>query len=79
MTETQQKLIERALAAGYGYALFASSVKKQGWCSAKQEIALRKMLDAYEYRKNNWRGWPDKRRGSVSISDGEAMRSGDFF
>jgi len=67
------------LAAGHGYALFASSVQKQGWCSPKQEAALRKMLDAYEYRKNNWRGWPPRRGHSTSISDSEAMRSGDFF
>ena len=78
-TELQETLINKALAAGYGYFLFASSVKTQGWCSPKQETALRNMLGAYEYRKNNWKGRRSSHPDSNDISDNEAMRSGDFF
>ena len=79
LTDAQKRLIAKAKAAGFGYALFAASVERQGWCSEKQEQTLRKMLAAYEFRKNNWRGKSTRPRYSTGISDGEAMRSGDFF
>ena len=78
-TVAQKQMIAKAKTAGFGYALFAASVERQGWCSKKQEQNLRKMLDAYEFRKNNWRGKSRRPRYSTGISDGEAMRSGDFF
>ena len=79
LTDAQKQLIAKAKAAGLGYTLFAASVERQGWCSEKQEQTLRKMLATYEFRKNNWRGRLDLPRYSTGISDGEAMRSGDFF
>ena len=79
LTDAQKRLIAKTKAAGFGYALFAASVERQGWCSEKQEQTLRKMLAAYEFRKNNWRGKSRRSRYSTGISDGEAMRSGDFF
>ena len=79
LTDAQKQLIAKAKAAGFGYTLFAASVERQGWCSEKQEQTLRKMLATYEFRKNNWRGRLDLPRYSTGISDGEAMRSGDFF
>ena len=78
-TNAQERLIAKAKAAGFGYALFAASVERQGWCSKKQEQTLRDMLAAYEFRKNNWKGRSRRPRYSTGISDGEAMRSGDFF
>ncbi len=77
LTNAQERLIAKAKAAGFGYALFAASVERQGWCSEKQEQTLRKMLGQNVYRSNNWKGrsrWP---RYATGISDGEAMRSGD--
>lgn len=32
LTNTQKRLIAKAKAAGFGYALFAASVERQGWC-----------------------------------------------
>ena len=78
-TDTQKQLIAKAKDAGFGYTLFAASVERQGWCSEKQEETLRKILAAYEFRKNNWSGKSRRPRYSTGISDGEAMRSGDFF
>ena len=78
-TDRQRRLIDKAKAAGYGYFLFACSVEKQGRCSPKQEEALYNMLNAYEFRKNNWRGKRSSNPYSNDISDNEAMRSGDFF
>lgn len=79
LTDAQKRLIAKAKAARFGYALFAASVERQGWCSKKQEQTLRDMLAAYEFRKNNWKGRSRRPRYSTGISDGEAMRSGDFF
>ena len=79
LTSAQERLIAKAKAAGFGYALFAASVERQGWCSEKQEQTLRDILGAYEFRKNNWKGRSRRPRYSTGISDGEAMRSGDFF
>ena len=79
LTDAQKRLIAKAKAAGFGYALFAASVERQGWCSKKQEQTLRKMLDQNVYRSNNWKGRSSRPRYSTGISDGEAMRSGDFF
>ena len=79
LTDAQKHLIAKAKAAGFGYALFAASVERQGWCSKKQEQTLRNMLATYEFRKNNWLGKYRRPRYSTGISDGEAMRSGDFF
>ena len=79
LTDAQKRLIAKAKAAGFGYALFAASVERQGWCSKKQEQTLRKMLGQYVYRSNNWKGKSSRPRYSTGISDGEAMRSGDFF
>lgn len=42
LTDAQKRLIAKAKAAGFGYALFAASVERQGWCSKKQEQTLRK-------------------------------------
>lgn len=42
LTNAQERLIAKAKAAGFGYALFAASVERQGWCSEKQEQTLRK-------------------------------------
>ena len=77
-TERQQQLIDKATALGRGYAIFASNVIRQGWCSPKQEQALADMISAGEYRKNNWRGRPS-RSYKHDISDTEAMQSGDYF
>lgn len=44
LTGVQERLIAKAKAAGFGPALFAASVERQGWCSRKQEQTLRKML-----------------------------------
>lgn len=49
LTGAQERLIAKAKAAGFGYALFAASVKRQGWCSEKQEQTLRKMLGQNVY------------------------------
>ena len=43
-TDDQEKLIELLIKAGFGYAKFAESVKKQGKCSARQEEVMRSML-----------------------------------
>lgn len=79
LTDAQKRLIANAKAAGFGYGLFAASVERQGWCSKKQEQTLRDMLSTYEFRKNNWKSRSSRPRYSSGISDGEAMRSGDFF
>ena len=50
LTDAQKRLIAKAKAAGFGYALFAASVERQGWCSKKQEQTLRKMLGQNVYR-----------------------------
>ena len=42
LTDAQKRLIAKAKAAGFGYALFAASVERQGWRSKKQEQTLRK-------------------------------------
>ena len=43
-TDDQEKLIELLIKAGFGYAKFAESVKKQGKCSFKQEDVMRNMV-----------------------------------
>ena len=43
-TDDQEKLIELLIEAGFGYAKFAESVKKQGKRSARQEEVMRNML-----------------------------------
>lgn len=53
LTDAQKRLIAKAKAAGFGYALFAASVERQGWCSKKQEQTLRKILGQHMYRSNN--------------------------
>ena len=53
LTDAQKRLIAKAKAAGFGYALFAASVERQGWCSRKQEQALRKMLGQNVYLGSN--------------------------
>ena len=84
-TDYQRSLLAHAEALGYGYSIFAGNVKKQGFCSPKQEEALARMTAAGEFRKNNWGG---KKYGNFSrrrrspehdISDNEAARSGDYF
>ena len=84
-TAYQLNLITQAEALGYGYSIFAGNVRKQGFCSPKQEEALARMTAAGEFRKNNWTG---KKYGNFSrrrrspehdISDNEAARSGDYF
>lgn len=52
-TDAQKRLIAKAKAAGFGYSLFAASVERQGWCSRKQEQALRKMLGQNVYLGSN--------------------------
>ena len=81
-TDHQTYLIKKATELGYGYAVFAFNVKKQGWCSPAQESALQNMVSAGEYRKNNWNLANGKRRPPQykhDISDCAAMESGDFF
>lgn len=80
-TERQLRLIEKAINYGYGYASFAHSVKKQGWCSPKQEETLDKLISSAEYRKNNLstRKSRSKKWYKHDISDCEAMQSGDYF
>ncbi len=84
-TAYQLSLLTHAEALGYGYSIFAGNVRKQGFCSPKQEEALARMTAAGEFRKNNWTG---KKYGNFSrrrrspehdISDNEAARSGDYF
>lgn len=53
-TEEQRKLIQFCKNTGYGWAKFAISVENQGWCSRKQEIALRKMKNKiYHHHEHN--------------------------
>ena len=82
LTDWQTRLIEKAKKLGYGYAVFAANVERQGWCSPKQAQALSDMVSAGEYRKNNWKPPSGKRRPmgyKHDISDSEAMQSGDYF
>jgi hypothetical protein len=53
LTDAQKRLIAKAKAAGFGYALFAASVERQGWCSKKQAQTLRKMLGQNVYLGSN--------------------------
>jgi len=79
----QSELIRRVKTFGFGYAIFATNVERQGFCSARQEGTLRKMEGTYAYRQNNWK--PSTRAGRLpnqykhNISDAEAMQSGDCF
>jgi len=80
-TPYQQSLLAHAEALGYGYSIFAGNVRKQGFCSPKQEEALARMTAAGEFRKNNWTGkrYGSRRSPEQDISDNEAARSGDHF
>jgi len=53
LTDAQKRLIAKAKAAGFGYALFAASAERQGWCSKKQAQTLRKMLGQNVYLGSN--------------------------
>ena len=53
LTDAQKRLIAKAKAAGFGHALFAASVERQGWCSKKQAQTLRKMLGQNVYLGSN--------------------------
>lgn len=43
-TVRQKELIEALSKEGYGWANFACSVERQGWCSFKQEATMERML-----------------------------------
>lgn len=82
LSQQQQRLVSKALSLGFGYASFASNVQKQGFCTTAQEQALRRMIAAGEFRKNNWKTPMGRIRPLAykhTISDSEAMQSGDFF
>jgi hypothetical protein len=84
LTEFQERLLVKAHALGMGYEKFAANIRKQGWCSPKQEETLANMVALGESRQRNWKH-PSERRSSRrlaykhNISDCEAMQSGDFF
>lgn len=82
-TEKQLDLIKRAKWLGYGYRSFAMSVEAQGWCSQKQEDALRKLINDGTYRKNNWKSCRGIEKNRLAykhdISDCEAMSFGEYF
>ena len=52
-TESQKMIIEQCIKDGYGTALFAESVKRQGWCSEKQFETMQMLHGWREYRTNN--------------------------
>jgi hypothetical protein len=57
-TLPQTRLIQACKDLGYGYAKFATSVEKQGWCSPKQEATLHKMKHLGTMRKHTWNNTP---------------------
>jgi hypothetical protein len=71
LTLHQCYLIEECKKIGFGYALFAASVEKQGFCSGKQEAALSNMQAAGEYRKNNLAGNHEPRYRDIYFIDRE--------
>jgi hypothetical protein len=62
-SEIQLRLLDKAERLGYGYFIFASNVRKQGWCSPKQEEALINMISHAEYRKTNRRNYDTPESG----------------
>jgi hypothetical protein len=56
----EEKIISQCIDAGLGCALFALSVRKQGWCSERQYLTMHRMLGTIEYRKNNPPSWSSR-------------------
>ena len=79
-TEKQMQLIKKCKNAGYGWAMFASNVEAQGFCTPKQQAMLGSMcwrIDVANIRKKS-------KRVSIydhdtDISDCEAMSMGEYF
>lgn len=70
--------------AGYGYEKFAHNIKKQDWCSPKQELAMKKMEEEITLYKNNYRKRSKNRSYYYSHDDSydwfdEHYDFGDFF
>lgn len=65
-TVTQRALISRCIMAGFGYALFAESVRASGRCTEKQQETMQDMLSRIEYMKRNR---PYRTRSSTYYGD----------
>jgi hypothetical protein len=83
MTKEQIKLIEYLKSVGFGYAIFAENVTKQGFCSEKQFLTLKKMQKSIADRRLDYQLNQDKRKSRSGyepcISDEEAMSFGEYF
>lgn len=91
ITKEQQDLINYLCRVGYGWAAFAVSVEKQGWCSEKQhktmirmkqKIQIQRERIAYLRSCSKWskrRAYPEHDLGGVGCSDSEAMSLGEYF
>lgn len=90
ITKEQRELIKYLCSVGYGWAAFAVSVEKQGWCSDKQhqtmirmkrQIRLQQEVIAYKKRQNKSSkgAYPEYDLGGTGCSDSEAMGLGDYF
>ncbi len=79
ITETYQEMINECKEAGHGWAKFAESIEKQGWCSLKQQETLQSMCGHISFMNICTRNSGKDHPGYDNISDNEAMRSGDYF
>jgi hypothetical protein len=74
LTVRQKELIEALSKEGYGWAKFACSVERQGWCSFKQEATMEKMLKRVVLNKKMIGADFDN-----DLSDYEAYSVGEYF
>lgn len=77
LTEQQARLIEKCIADGFGTALFALSIRRQGSCTERQFITMQRLHSAAEYRRGN----PQRRYGRQTRLDAafaDYGEGGDF-
>lgn len=77
LTEQQARLIEKCIAVGFGTALFALSVKRQGSCTEKQFKTMENLLSAAEYRRRNPRR-RSSRQTQLDAAFADYSEGGDF-
>jgi hypothetical protein len=78
LTDKQILLISDVMFFGFGYKIFAENVKKQGWCSQKQEAALVNMLEKATQRSSKWGGTVKNYRSKRYLSSGEVFPAGNM-
>ena len=77
ITKQQQEIIDYLQGIGYGWAKFAQSVEKQGWCSDKQYetmVGMKQRILSKRSRRTSGDGY-----GGIGCSDSEAMDMGEYF